>query len=185
MWCTLLHVCISCQCHLTGNMLVHTFCSNWPGVLQCIQAGFPKLSIYSSAYYIPHFSSCVYLSAKPSFLLMRDMCIILRIIVMLDFGPSEDIHGKLKRLIHLSSLNNDDLEVIQSNIPLRIFAHLPDSLAGRYSILHVDISAVFQQLLLFFCICLMNYCRGVFFLSGYSDSFPLTAGADFNPLILQ
>lgn len=163
----------------------HTFCSNWPGVLKCIQAGFAKLSIYSSAYYIPHFSSCVYLSAKPSFLLMREMCIMLRIIVMLDFGPSEDIHGKLKRLIHLSSLNNDDLEVIQSNIPLRIFAHLPDSLAGRYSILHVDISAVFQQLLLFFCICLINYCRGVFFLSGYSDSFPLTAGADFNPLILQ
>lgn len=47
---------------------------------------------------------------------------MLRIIVMLDFGPSEDIHGKLKRLIHLSSLNNDDLELIQSNIPLRIFA---------------------------------------------------------------
>lgn len=75
---------------------------------------------------------------------------MLRIIVMLDFVPSEDIHGKLKRLIH--SLNNDDLELIQSNIPLRIFAHLPDSLAGRYSILHVDISAVFQQLLLCFCI---------------------------------
>lgn len=93
MWCTLLHVCISCQCHLTGNMLVHTFCSNWPGVLKCIQAGFPKLSLYSSGYYIPHFSSCVYLSAKPSFLLMREMCTMLRIIVMLDFGPSEDIHG--------------------------------------------------------------------------------------------
>lgn len=75
---------------------------------------------------------------------------MLRIIVMLDFGPSEDIHGKLKRLIHLSSLNNDDLEVILSNIPLRIFAHLPDSFADRYSILHVDISAVFQQLLLLF-----------------------------------